>query len=86
MKPKLLLAAFLAATCLLLFGCDYDFPLTAKPAHKIDPRLVGDWAPVDKEDAKDEVFRFADFRAPQAIGFPLAFLLGVLAPWRFNSC
>jgi hypothetical protein len=61
MKPKLLCAGLLAVTCMLLFGCDYDFPLTAKPTHKIDPRLVGDWAPVDKEDAKDEIMHVREF-------------------------
>ena len=44
MKSKLFCATFLAALCLMLSGCDYDFPLTAKPTHKIDPRLVGDWS------------------------------------------
>lgn len=61
MKSKILRAMFLAAFCLILSGCDYDFPLTAKPTHKIDPRLVGDWAPVDKEDARDEVMHVRDF-------------------------
>ena len=61
MKSKPFRAALLAVTCLLLFGCDYDFPLTAKPTHKVDPRLVGDWAPVEKEEAKDEVMHVRDF-------------------------
>ena len=61
MKLKLFLACLLATTGLFLSGCDYDFPLTAKPTHKIDPRLVGDWAPVDKEDAKDEIMHVRDF-------------------------
>jgi len=61
MKPKFFAATFLAVTCLLFFGCDYDFPLTAKPTHKIDSRLVGDWAPVEKEDAKDEMMHVRDF-------------------------
>ena len=61
MKPKFFAATFLAVTCLLFFGCDYDFPLTTKPTHKIDSRLVGDWAPVEKEDAKDEIMHVRDF-------------------------
>ena len=53
MKPKFSLACFLAAIALLLTGCDYDAPLTPAPTRKIDPRLLGDWEPVKKDDPKD---------------------------------
>jgi hypothetical protein len=61
MKPNLFRVVPLVISCLALFGCDYDFPLTAKPTHKMDPRLIGDWAPVEKEDAKDEVMHVRNF-------------------------
>jgi len=44
----------MAASALLLAGCNYDVPLTAKPTHKIDARLLGDWTVVDKESQKEE--------------------------------
>ena len=44
----------IATACLLLTGCNYDVPLTPKPTHKIDPRLLGDWQIVDKESQKTE--------------------------------
>jgi hypothetical protein len=53
MKTKLSLAGLLATGLLLFAGCDFDVPLTAKPTQKVDPRLLGDWAAVDK-DAKEE--------------------------------
>ena len=46
-------AAMFLVAGLLLSGCNYDVPLTAKPTRKIDPRLIGDWIAVDK-DSKDE--------------------------------
>jgi hypothetical protein len=61
MKSTSLVIGLLTFVCLVLTSCDYDFPLTAKPTHKIDPRLVGDWASTDKEDAKDEVMHVRDF-------------------------
>jgi len=61
MKSKLFCAALFAVTCLLFSGCDYDFSLTPKPTHKIDRRLIGDWAPEEKADAKDEVMHVRDF-------------------------
>jgi len=61
MKAIFFRSSLVVTLCLMLFGCDYDFPLTAKPTHKIDPRLVGDWAPIDKEDAKDEIMHVRDF-------------------------
>lgn len=57
MKPKLSLAWLLAAGCLLLSGCNYDFPLTAQPTRKIDARLLGDWVAVNKEKSEEESMR-----------------------------
>ena len=53
MKSAPALACFLAAAALLLAGCDYDAPLTPAPTHPVDPRLLGDWEPVKKDDPKD---------------------------------
>jgi hypothetical protein len=61
MKSDLFQVLLFAAVGLALSGCDYDFPLTEKPTHKIDSRLIGDWAPVEKEDAKDEMMHVRDF-------------------------
>jgi len=63
MRSKLLPAWFIAAGALLLSGCNYDVPLTAKPTRMVDARLLGDWTAVDKENAKEEfmhVRRFDD--------------------------
>ena len=49
MNSRHSLAVLFAAGALLLGGCNYDFPLTAKPTHKVDARLLGDWTAVDKE-------------------------------------
>jgi len=54
MKPKLSFAGLIGATALLLAGCNYDVPLTAKPTRKIDARLLGDWVAVDKDSRKEE--------------------------------
>jgi hypothetical protein len=40
-------------------------------------------AKAPRKNAKEEAFRFVDFRALQAAGFTLALPLGVLEPWRF---
>ena len=37
------LILFIAAAGLLLAGCDYTVPLSAKPDRKIDERLLGEW-------------------------------------------
>lgn len=44
----------LVATALALAGCNYDVPLTAKPTHKIDARLLGEWVVVDKDTKNEE--------------------------------
>lgn len=54
MKPNLSLLGLIATACLVFAGCNYDVPLTPKPTHKIDPRLLGDWQIVDKESQKTE--------------------------------
>ncbi|MBI2813638.1 MAG: hypothetical protein HYX71_05095 [Opitutae bacterium] len=43
MKPKFSLASLLVATALLLVGCNYDVPLTARPTRNVDARLLGVW-------------------------------------------
>ena len=55
MKTKLLLAALIATSFLLVAGCTYDFPLTAQPTRKVEERLLGDWAAVDKDNRKTEL-------------------------------
>ena len=57
MKFQLSLACLVASGCLLLGGCNYDFPLTAKPTRKIDARLLGDWTAVDKNNPKEELMQ-----------------------------
>jgi hypothetical protein len=52
MKTKLIPAFLLAAACLLVGGCNYEFPLTERPTQKIDPRLLGDWVSVGPKDEK----------------------------------
>ncbi len=47
----------LVVACLLVSGCLYDFPLTAAPTRKIDPRLVGDWVAQDKDSQKEELLK-----------------------------
>lgn len=43
MKPKLSLAGLIAAAVLLLAGCNYEVPLTARPTRNVDERLLGVW-------------------------------------------
>ena len=47
-------ACLLVAACFLVSGCNYDFPLTAKPTRPIEPGLVGDWETFDKDEHKTE--------------------------------
>jgi hypothetical protein len=54
MKARSCLVTLLAATCLLISGCLYDFPLTAKATRKVDPALLGDWVSFDKDEQKME--------------------------------
>lgn len=55
MKSKLSLVWLIAAGCLLLTGCNYEVPLTAKPTRPVDERLLWSWVTVDKETKKEEV-------------------------------
>lgn len=50
-KSRLLL---LLVTGLALAACNYDLPLTAQATRKIEPRLLGDWVAVNKEDPNEE--------------------------------
>jgi hypothetical protein len=61
MKSLLPLGWLVAATGLFLAGCNYDFPLTAQPTRKVDERLLGDWAAVDKESAKPDLMKVRKF-------------------------
>ena len=45
------LCLFLAATALLLAGCNYEVPLTARATRNVDARLLGVW--LGGEDGKD---------------------------------
>ncbi len=47
--------SFIAAGCLLFSGCDFEVPLTAKPTHKIDARLLGDWVALDPGAKQEEI-------------------------------
>ena len=51
MKPKLPLASLFSAAALLLPGCNYEVPLTAKPTRNVDERLLGVW--LGGDDGKD---------------------------------
>ena len=50
-----------AACCLSLSGCegDYEVPITSRPTHKIDQRLLGNWISKDGSD-KIKVRKFND--------------------------
>ena len=47
MKSKFFLHGLVTAGALLLTGCNYDVPLTAKPTRQIAPRVLGDWIAKD---------------------------------------
>ena len=51
MKSKFSFTSLIAATALLLAGCNYDVPLTAKPTRNVDARLLGVW--LGGDDGKD---------------------------------
>lgn len=55
MRTPSLLSALLTAACLVLAGCNYDSPLTAKPTQPVNEKLLGDWQSVDKDTGKTEV-------------------------------
>ena len=61
MKSKSIFAGVCAAFCLIICGCDFDFPLTTKPTRKIDERLLGDWVGVDKNGAKEDLMHVRQF-------------------------
>lgn len=50
---KSLLLPILAVLLLALAGCDYEAPLTSAPTRRIEPRLLGDWIGVEKDDGKE---------------------------------
>jgi hypothetical protein len=52
MKTNRVLALLLIGGSLLLAACNYDFPLTEKPTHPVDIRLLGDWVSFDKDEQK----------------------------------
>lgn len=54
MKSSFRRLGLIAATCLLLGGCNYDVPLTPKPTQRVDARLLGEWVVVDKDSQKEE--------------------------------
>ena len=70
MKFQLSLACLVASGCLLLSGCNFDFPLTAKPTRKLEARLLGDWVAVDNKNPKEE---FMQVRQLDDFTFVVAF-------------
>jgi hypothetical protein len=48
MKARLLF--LLLAALLALTGCNYEAPLTAKPTHQVDDRLLGEWVQPEEKD------------------------------------
>lgn len=48
---KFSLPGLLVATALLLAGCNYDVPLTARPTRNVDARFLGVW--LGGDDGKD---------------------------------
>ena len=54
MNPRSLLSVLAFVASLVLAGCNYDSPLTAKPTQKINEKLLGDWMSVDKDTGKEE--------------------------------
>ena len=40
----------IAASCLIVSGCVYEVPITAKPTRPIDARLLGNWTSPDGKD------------------------------------
>src|SRR5258708_12381439 len=61
MKSNLSPAWLIAAGCLLFTGCNYEVPLTAKPTHQIDARLLGDWVAMDPDAKKEEIMSVRKF-------------------------
>ena len=57
---KFALGIVLAACCFAFSGCVYDVPITSKPTHKIDERLLGNWTSKDGKN-KMKVVRLDDF-------------------------
>ncbi|MBI2515455.1 MAG: hypothetical protein HYV95_00940 [Opitutae bacterium] len=54
MNLRLIAPALGALAALLLSGCDFDFPLTAKPTRPVDERLLGNWTCQEDKDQKPE--------------------------------
>jgi hypothetical protein len=54
---KLTLGIVVAACCIVISGCVYDVPITAKPTRPIDARLLGNWTSTDGK-AKLKVVKF----------------------------
>ena len=44
-----------AVSAALLLSCDYSLPLTEAPTAKVNPVLLGTWAPIDEDDAPMDV-------------------------------
>lgn len=61
MKSRLSPFWLIAAGCVFFTGCNYDVPLTAKPTHKIDARLLGEWVAVDPDAKREEIMSVRKF-------------------------
>lgn len=53
MNTRPILCLLVLNGCLLLSGCDYEFPLTSTPSSGVNPRLLGDWI-ATKQSGEDE--------------------------------
>jgi hypothetical protein len=57
MKSKLLLTWLIAASCLLLGGCNFDVPIISSPTRVVEPQLLGNWVPADKGNQKPALMK-----------------------------
>ena len=53
MRTSLRLAGAAFAGLLLLTGCDYTVPITARPTRPVNARLLGDWISLDPSGKQD---------------------------------
>jgi hypothetical protein len=54
MKSRIPAIGLFVGIGLLVAGCHFDFPLTAKPTRLVDSRLIGDWVYVDVDGQRIE--------------------------------
>lgn len=49
-----------AVSAVLLLSCDYTLPLTEEPTRKVNPALLGTWAPLEEQDEAMTVRMYDD--------------------------